>query len=123
MKRMAARRHELLTDLADQAKHLLIEYGIKDEVATQVGHGLADHLAAHWGGETICFPKDCAFEFAKRDFDLWNDFDGSNHATLANKYEIGLRAVYKIIKKMRERQIALAQPGLFADLDESKPHS
>ncbi len=117
--RMEARRHELLTDLADQAEHLLIEYGIDEEVAKQVANALADHVAKHWGGQQFTFPKNFWFELDKRDVDIWDQFNGRNHATLAKEFGLGERAIYKIIARVKDRQMKLAQPGFFDNMEDS----
>lgn len=115
MSRMKVLRHELLRDLADQASTLLLDYGIPAEVAEQVGCALADHMAEHWGGQLINFPKDACFKVAQRDIDIWSEFNGRNHPSLAKKYGISQRAIYDIIKRMKrqamEDQIDMFPPS------------
>ncbi|WP_211224692.1 Mor transcription activator family protein [Oceanospirillum beijerinckii] len=110
---MEERRHELLADTAQQTEELLKLYGIDESIADQVGCAVADHLANHWGGQLINIPKDYQYKLANRDLEIWNDFTGSNHAQLAKKYKLSTRAIYKIIKRVKERQSAADQPGLF----------
>ncbi len=116
---METQRHELLTDLVDQTKFILADYGIDDDIADQVGHGLANHLASHWGGQYVTFPKDYKFELAKRDIEIWDKFDGRNYAKLAKEFGLGTRAVYKIIDRVKDRQMKLAQPGFFDNMEDS----
>jgi len=112
--RMKVLRHELLRDLADQANSLLSDYGVSTDVAEQVGCALADHLAQHWGGQLINFPKDACFKVAQRDLDIWTEFNGRNHPYLAQKYNLSQRAIYDIVRRMKrqamEDQIDLFDP-------------
>ena len=106
-------RHELLADMAQQTEDLLKLYGIDESVADQVGCAVANHMADHWGGQLINIPKDYFYKLSQRDLDIWNDFTGNNHATLSKKYNLGIRAIYKIIDKMKKLMIERNQPGLF----------
>ncbi|BEH14296.1 Mor transcription activator family protein [Marinobacter shengliensis] len=116
MSRMKALRHELLRDLSAQTDSLLRDYGIPVDVADQVGHALADHMAQHWGGQLVNFPKDARFEVAQRDLDIWSEFNGRNHPYLAQKYNLSQRAIYDIVRRMK-RQAMEDQKDLF-DPDE-----
>jgi|TARA_B100000123_G_scaffold271491_1_gene251479 hypothetical protein len=64
--------------------------------------------------ELINFPKDARFEVAQRDLDIWSEFNGRNHPYLAKKYNLSLRAIYDIVKRMKakamEDQIDLFDP-------------
>ena len=117
--RMEAQRHELLTDVTDQIKLILSDYGIDGDIADQAGHGVANHLAFHWGGQNVTFPKDYKFELAKRDIEIWDKFDGRNYAKLAREFGLTTRAIYKIIDRVKDRQMKLAQPGFFDNMEDS----
>jgi len=111
--RMEALRHELLSDLANHTATLLMDYGIDSEIAEQAGFALADHMADHWGGQLLFFPKDIPYKLAKRDLKIWEEFNGHNHKQLADKYQIRIRTIYKIIRKVKKQQLALNQSDLF----------
>jgi len=106
-------RHELLTDLAEKASQLLRDFGIEADTSDQIGYALADHLAEHWGGQLISIPKNYAFKLIKRDLEIWERFNGRNHAALAVEYGISVRGIYKVIQRVKRQQTALSQPGLF----------
>lgn len=103
--RMAALRNELLTDLANTVNQTLIEYGVTGELADQVGSAVADRVADHWGGQTIFIPKEHAFKIAKRDLEIYTEFDGNNHSFLGRKYNLSVRTIYKIIERVRKQRI------------------
>jgi hypothetical protein len=60
------RRHELYSDVEDQAAHLLRNKGIAPEAAAKVASGLADLLRDKWGGVVISWPVAYSIEDAKR---------------------------------------------------------
>ncbi|MEX2475030.1 Mor transcription activator family protein [Marinobacter sp.] len=115
MSRMKALRHELLRDLSDQVQTMLTDYGVSAEVAEQTACALANHMAEHWGGQLINFPKDTSYKISQRDRDIWEDFNGRNHPHLAQKYNLSQRAIYDIVKRMKrfamEDQIDLFGAG------------
>jgi len=59
-------------------------------------------MAEHWGGQLINFPKDSRFEVAKRDEEIWREFNGRNHPYLAQKHNLSQRAIYDIVKRMKK---------------------
>lgn len=111
---MAHLRHELLNDLVVQANDILVGYNVPKEKAEHCALAIANHMANHWGGLLIYFPKDDVYRIASRDIDMYNEFNGTNHAELARKYDICQRTVYKIITKMRALTTAKNQPDLFS---------
>lgn len=112
-------RHELLTEMIEHLTDILVEYGINSEIAEHASHASADHLANHWGGQVISFPKDSKLKLAKRDIEIWDKFDGRNHAKLAKEFGMTVRAIYSIINKVKDRQMKLAQPGFFDNMEDS----
>lgn len=106
-------RHELLSDVASHTAGVLSDHGIEHDVAEQAGVALANHLAEHWGGQLITFPKDHFFKLASRDLQIFNEFTGNNHSDLARKYRLCTRAIYKIIERVTKREIDKRQGKLF----------
>lgn len=106
---METLRHELLSDVAVHATDILLAHGVDPSVADQAGCSVANHLAEHWGGQVISYPKDYLFKLSKRDLQIYDEFDGTNHSTLSRKYDVSVRAIYKIIKRTRKRAIDKAQ--------------
>lgn len=111
--RMESMRHELLSDVAHYTADILRAHGVDDDVAKQAGCALSNHLAEHWGGQVLSFPKDYLYKLSQRDLKIYSEFDGSNHSDLARKYDVSVRAIYKIIKRARTRVVERNQPGLF----------
>lgn len=111
--RMAARRHEMLADIADTIAKQLLEHGIPQAGAELIGIALADHLAAHWGGQVFSFPKDAAFIQAQRDLEVYQAFTGDNYDVLALRYGLSERSVRALVARVRAKLQRAGQPGLF----------
>lgn len=111
--RMSEKRHELLTDLADLAKRLFVENEIPDTTADVVANALADHLAGHWGGQNITFPKDFRWQLSKVELEIYDLFNGNNYDTLAKQYRMTERGIRKLINRTRAKLATKNQNGLF----------
>ena len=98
---MEHRRHELLEGVHLNSRKLLIELGIEPELADQAGCAISEMLANEWGGQLVNIPKDHHYRLATRDLEIYEKFDGRNHDQLAREYKIGVRAIYKIISRVR----------------------
>ncbi|ALS60703.1 Mor transcription activator family protein [Pandoraea norimbergensis] len=107
---------ELLIDLADQCTQALKECGgLTDELAVQVAREIADRMAAHWGGQNIYFPMGLSYKLSQRDRQIYDDFNGANHSELARKYGVSLQWIYKIVKTVRQEEMARRQGDMFAE--------
>lgn len=110
---MMALRHELLQEAADCAKDVALGHGIDGEVAEQIGCAIADMLAKSWGGQTLSFPKDLAFDLSKRDLDIFNDWlNGKPVPVLAKEYNLAVQWIYSIIKRSKKAMIDERQGSL-----------
>jgi Mor family transcriptional regulator len=114
---MARRRAELLDDVAAQTATVLADFNLKvdDEMRDQIGHALADHLADHWGGQVLSFPKDSSYRCAARDRAILADNQRMTISALAQKYSMTERGIRKILKRAQIRDSALNQGKLFED--------
>ena len=110
---MEHRRHEILSDLATQAKVLAHDFNMQHDKAEQLGMALADYMATHWGGQLVCFPKDAKFRRHKRDIEMYHDFRGHNYSELATKYDMTERGVRKVIDRMTRIMITERQGDMF----------
>ena len=107
---------ELLVDLADHVSFTLVELLAMDQdKARQVGVEIADRMAAHWGGQNIYFPMGLSYKLSQRDRQIYDDFTGANHSELARKYGVSLQWIYKIVKTVRQEEMARRQGALFTE--------
>lgn len=110
---MQVRRAELLEDLVAQVEVILGDLGIADDIATHAGHALADHLADHWGGQIINYPKDAHHRLCQREIQILADrAAGATIAQLSRRYDMTERGVYKLISRAESRQVDSAQSDL-----------
>ncbi|WKE65035.1 Mor transcription activator family protein [Gallaecimonas kandeliae] len=109
---MGTRRHELLEDIHAQVAKVAQEFGIKEDVADQVGCAIADHLAENWGGQNFTIPMDHHYRISQRDAEIYDRFNGRNHHVLAKEFNMTVRGIYKVIKRVRAKGDP-NQPGLF----------
>jgi Mor family transcriptional regulator len=110
------RRAELLVDLAVQVEKALKEVGgLEAAAAVQIGREIAGWMADHWGGQHIYFPKDVSYKVSQRDQQIFAEFNGSNHAELARKYDVSAVWIYRVVKKVLLAERAKRQSDLFAE--------
>ncbi len=114
-----SKRPELLVDLAEQCSVALRETaGLDKDKAEQVGREIADRMASHWGGQNIYFPMGLSYKLSQRDRQIYDDFTGANHSELARKYGVSLQWIYKIVKTVRQEELARRQGDMFASVGE-----
>lgn len=105
---------ELLVDLAQHVAFTLAELiGLDEEKAEQAGREIANRMAAHWGGQNIYFPMGLTYKLSQRDQQIYDEFNGTNHSDLARKYGVSLQWIYKIVKTVRQEEIARRQGDMF----------
>lgn len=104
---------ELLQDLADQVGLKLVELGVDPEKAAEIGFASAEHIREHWGGQPIYLPKGAQYEFSMRDMQVFEQFNGHNHAALAREYNLSVMRIYQIIKAVRAELTRKRQGALF----------
>ena len=105
---------ELLIDLAQHTSAALVEMlKVDQETAEHAGREIANRMAAHWGGQNIYFPMGLTYKLSQRDQQIYDDFNGQNHSELARKYGVSLAWIYKIVKAVRQEEMARRQGALF----------
>lgn len=72
--------------LADLAKHTVVsakEFGICEELAENLGMIVAMKISHAWGGLSVYMPKALELFACEREKQIYNEFNGTNHAYLA----------------------------------------
>lgn len=111
--RTSIRRHELLADLVVVVTRHLTDNGLSPNEAEIVANALADHLAKHWGGQVIPFPKDLRRELTRLELEIYDKFRGDNYDELARQYEMTMSGMRKLIARIRAKLAADTQHDLF----------
>lgn len=102
---------EVLNEIKDVVGRQLEETGIEASRAKAVGESAAESVRAHFGGQVIYVPKSAQRQTRERWMLIWQEFDGHNIPHLANKYGMGVHAIYRILKIIRtEMRTATAKP-------------
>ena len=70
-------------------------------------------IAKHWGGQSLYIVKVDCFLADDRDIQIYSEFNGHNHAELAQKYDLSTIYIYRIVKRMGDLEKARKQPDLF----------
>lgn len=106
---------ELLVDLTEHVAASLVELvSMEDEAAKHVAREVTDRMAAHWGGQNVYFPMGLAGRLSRRDREIFEAFNGTNHSDLARRYSVSLQWIYKIVKAVKKDEIARRQADMFA---------
>ena len=108
------RRHELLADVAEQsAQMLMAKHGLAEEVACDIGNGMADFLSEHWKGQNIYMNSDAQFKLNKRDLQIYERMRRGNAHELAKEFGMSYVRVYQIYKRCLAIARSRTQPELF----------
>jgi|APMI01.1.fsa_nt_gi Mor family transcriptional regulator len=110
------RAPQLLAQLADTVASLLVENGIAEEKAVDIGVAVSDKIRNDWGGEPIYIPKGMAIDISRRDMQIWEQFNGTNHRELAHKHDVTVIHLYRIIKAVRAAMLKSRHGDLFDDM-------
>jgi Mor family transcriptional regulator len=104
---------ELLVDIAQEVARALTELGaVETAKGEEIGLQIAERIRARFGGIQHYIPKGDAVDIAKRDWEIYAKFDGTNSAELAIEYDLTDTRIRQIVKAckdedQRRRQIAL----------------
>ena len=104
---------ELLADLADQIAMKLVESGVEVDRAADIGFAAAEHVRRHWAGQSLYLPKGMRYDFDRKYLEIFEAFNGRNHAELAGKHNLTVMRIYQIIKAVRAEMIRRNQGSLF----------
>jgi len=106
---------QLIADLADKVADAVAKRGIEAEAAAQIGVEVADLMRADWGGQAIYFAKGLAIDISRRDLEMFEKFNGHNHAELAREYDLSVIHIYRRIKSVGDALRAKRQGDLFQE--------
>lgn len=76
---------------------------------------VAMETGLNWGGLNIYMPKSQVLFSCEREKQIYNEFNGTNHAALAKKYGLSVQWIYKIVKRVQKEETAKRQLDMFAN--------
>jgi Mor family transcriptional regulator len=89
-----------LDDLSESLESVLVAHGIPAEVAARAAWQSALDLRDQYAGDFIKFPKCAQRLLDERDAAMWRAFNGRNHAALAQAHDLGVKEVYRILRRI-----------------------
>lgn len=105
---------DLLADLAKHTTATVVELGQLDQqTAENIGMIVAMKIGQSWGGLNLYMPKALELFACEREKQIYNEFNGVNHAYLAKKYGLSLQWIYKIVKRVQKEETAKRQFDMF----------
>jgi Mor family transcriptional regulator len=106
---------ELLSDLRAQLVRMLKGEGLADDQAERIALHAAEHLRSHWGGQNVYFPQGLSHETRQRAIALYDAFNGTNLAALAQREGISTMTAYRWLRYARAEHVRINQGQLFGD--------
>ena len=97
------RAETLLDEIAAAVSYHLKKLGIAEPKALEIGASVAEKIRATFGGQALYIAVEQQKKVAERDAELFAEFTGTNHNDLASRYGISVVHVYRIVKRMQER--------------------
>lgn len=94
---------EVLIEISDVVAETLKKAGVEPELAKAAGETALEEVRDRFGGQVVYIPKDQLQRTKKRWAEIWNEFNGQNHAELARKHGMGVHAIYRILQTMRRQ--------------------
>ena len=102
-----------LVDMLQVIEEEYVSIGIAPRLAQRLAFSILRILAYYHGGQVFYLAKEDQLDRALRDHQIWCEFNGSNHAELARRYDKGVIQIYKILAEQRALHRDRIQPGLF----------
>ncbi|MDU7495229.1 MAG: Mor transcription activator family protein [Providencia rettgeri] len=113
---MEETRNSLLGELADHINEQAKNHGVDEDLSEQLSVNIVDFICEHFSGQTISFPKDMQFRRAKRNQQIYDDYQrGMRWPDLVRKYNMADRTIRRIVERMERRLKNKMQPDMFGD--------
>ncbi|PSU46648.1 transcriptional regulator [Photobacterium frigidiphilum] len=100
---------EAMRDMHDLLKRQLESEGADPAIAIK----LLSEICKTFGGMQFYLPRGHHLEVMLIHLNIWNDFTGDNVVQLSRKYDVSMQHIYRVVAKMRKREIKKHQPELF----------
>lgn len=96
----------LLEDLAIHLEQEFIKEGIGIPDANQKAISIAEKMRQHWKGQALYIPSGANAKTRNRDQQIIAEFNGRNHAELAQKHGISAMRIRQILWRYVDEQRA-----------------
>jgi len=95
---------EFLLKVATTIQKELEGLGTKPKDSREIALKTVEVIRKDHGGTEIYVPKGMALTLISRDWQIWEEFDGTNYPALARKHQLTERRVRTIIARCREEE-------------------
>lgn len=85
----------------------------RHDVDTKIAISLLNSICKEFGVVQFYLPRGCQLEIEIMNLSIWHEFKGDNVEELARKYNKSMQHIWRVIAKMRSREIKNRQPELF----------
>ncbi|ELB2040600.1 Mor transcription activator family protein [Vibrio parahaemolyticus] len=85
----------------------------RSDVDTRLAIVLLNRICKEFGGVQLYLPRGRHLESEIMNLSIWHEFTGNNVEELSRKYDKSMQHIYRVIAKMRSREIRNRQPNLF----------
>ena len=86
---------------------------VKNNVDARLAVVLLNRICNEFGGIQLYLPRGRQLESEIMNLSIWHEFKGDNVDELARKYGKSMQHIYRVVVKMRKREMKLRQPELF----------
>ncbi|HDZ3731970.1 TPA: transcriptional regulator [Vibrio harveyi] len=105
----AQRWPEAMRQIYAMFKDELVKGGVDSRLAII----LLNRICKEFGGVQLYLPRGRQLESEIMNLSIWHEFKGDNVEELSRKYDKSMQHIYRVIAKMRQREIKNRQPNLF----------
>ncbi len=104
---------EFLRSIDRHLDSALAQIDADNETKSKIKAKFKIELCRDFGGQQQYIPKSDGSELTARDIELYNKFNGHNHAALAKQFDLSEVRVYQIVKIVNKQEIAKRQGDMF----------
>ena len=105
----AQRWPEAMRQIYAMFKDELVKGGVDSRLAII----LLNRICKEFGGVQLYLPRGRLLESEIMNLSIWHEFKGDNVEELSRKYDKSMQHIYRVVAKMRKREIKNRQPNLF----------
>jgi Mor family transcriptional regulator len=100
---------EAMRQIYAMFKHELEKNGADPKIAIP----MLNRICKKFGGVQLYLPRGRQLESEIMNLSIWHEFKGDNVEELSRKYDKSMQHIYRVVAKMRQREIKNRQPNLF----------
>lgn len=100
---------EAMRQIYAMFKHELERHGADTKIAI----AMLNRICREFGGVQLYLPRGRQLEAEIMNLSIWHEFKGDNVEELSRKYDKSMQHIYRVVAKMRKREVKHRQPDLF----------